>query len=198
MSERLKQFMAKVAADTYPEPVTEGHADITRRVLEDLIPKLPEGAEVLDVGCGQGVALKIFKEHGIWAIGIGVNAEDLEACYKQGFDVTELDQNDIDWDDSDFDLVWARHVLEHSIAPYWTLHEFKRVLRSGGLLYVEVPAPDTACCHERNQNHYSVLGHRAWECLIERAGFTIEEAKVISVRTGAGPDMYWSFLCRKR
>lgn len=195
--ERLTEFMRKIASQTYPEPITEMHSEITRKVLAELIPKLPKGAEVLDVGCGQGPALNIFKEHNIQATGITLNHDDWIACMNRNFYVMEMDQNAMEFDRSMFHLVYARHVLEHSIAPLWTLTEFWRVLKPGGLLYAEMPAPDTDCAHEVNVNHYSVLGQRAWYELLHKAGFAIEEAQSISIQTMAGPDVYFSFTCRK-
>lgn len=194
---RLAQFMQRIAADTYPEPPSDGHTAITQQVLADVIPKLPKACAVLDVGCGQGPALRIFRENQIDAIGITLNDEDLKACEAIGLNAVKMDQNDLTFPDSCFDLVWARHVLEHSVAPYWTLQEFRRVLKPNALLYLEVPAPDTDCRHETNQNHYSVLGERGWISLILRAKFRIEEGRTWTLGTPVGPDKYFSFLCTK-
>jgi SAM-dependent methyltransferase len=194
---RLAQFMQRVASETYPEPLTDMHTEITRRALLEIIPKLPAAASVLDVGCGQGPALRIFREKQIDAIGITLNDEDVKACQAIGLNVLKMDQNALEFPDGSFDLVWARHVLEHSIAPYFTLNEFNRVLKPGGLLYAEMPAPDTACTHQFNLNHYSCLTQSSWFSLIQRSGFDAFECKSWKLDTMAGPDVYWSFLCRK-
>lgn len=194
---RLADFMQKVAGETYAEPLSEGHSFITAQILPIVCEGLPVDADILDVGCGQGVALRHFRDMGHSPIGIALNPEDVRVCREQGFTVLEMDQNDLRFTDGGFDLVWARHVLEHSIAPYFTLHEFARVLRPGGVLYVEVPAPDTACQHTENRNHYSVLGLEMWKSLIVRSGFDIEAVRNIKLQTGAGPDLYWSFIAKK-
>lgn len=194
---RLQEFMKRIAAETYPEPLSEGHSFITAQILPLVCADLPKWAKVLDVGCGQGVALSHFRQLECDAVGIALNPEDVQACRELGFDVLEMDQNSMTFADDSFDLVWARHVLEHSIAPYFTLSEFARVLRPGGKLYVEVPAPDTACHHTENKNHYSVMGWRMWASLIDRSGFEITEAREIKLSTQAGPDVYHSFICKK-
>jgi SAM-dependent methyltransferase len=196
---RLAEFMLKVAADTYPEPPSDLHSEITRRTLDEIIPMLPKAASVLDVGCGQGPALRVFREKQVDATGITLNDEDLKACAAIGLNAVKMDQNALNFANGVFDLVWARHVLEHSIAPYWTLHEFYRVLKPGGLLYVEVPAPETSARHETNRNHYSVLGQSAWVCLLDRSGFDSIECKTWQLGlVSGGTDIYWSFLMKKR
>ena len=89
--------------------------------------------------------------------------------------------------DNEFDLLWCRHVLEHSIAPLFTLSEYRRVLKPGGLAYVEVPAPDTSARHETNPNHYSVLPLSAWFNLFSRVGFAVEHSIAIGFTVPAGP-----------
>lgn len=190
------EFLKLLEADTYPEPPSAGHDAITAEVLPQVVAMCRPEACVIDVGCGQGVALRHFKRLGCRAVGITTNAEDLEACAAY-YDVRRLDMHDTGLSSESWDLVWARHVLEHSPAPLFALHEFKRVLRPGGWLYIEVPMPGTSCQHETNQNHYSVLTDSMWQSLIQKAGFELVESRIWTLSTPAGPDEYRSYLCRK-
>lgn len=195
---RLETFFGRLWSDVYPETPTNLHSNITAKVwqrVKDTHP-LPRGARVLDIGCGQGVALEHFAKDGLKATGIALG-EDVAICRKRGFDVVEMDLNFLDFEDASFDLVWCRHVLEHSIMPYFALSEVYRVLKPGGILYMEVPAPDTAAFHERNPNHYSVFGERMWMKLIERTGFRDIVAFDVNFQLSMGPDRYLSFIQRR-
>lgn len=196
--ERLAQFIKDRAAETYPELPSSGHSKITEEAAREVVKYLPKEATILDVGCGQGPALRWFKENGFVATGITTNDEDYRACEEQGFSVSKRDMHETQKLDGFFDCVWARHVLEHSVAPMFALWEMARVLRIGGILYAEVPSPDTACQHHTNPNHYSVMGHNMWMELIKRTGFEIMEARAINLITEAGADCYFSYICRKQ
>jgi SAM-dependent methyltransferase len=192
---RLETFLQGLQGDIYPERPSEVHTQITHRMFGELLKRHPlkRGARVLDVGCGQGVALEMFKEAGLDAVGITLGP-DAATCREKGLDAVEMDFSFLEFPDAAFDLVWCRHAIEHSIFPLFTLTELHRVLRPGGVLYLEVPAPDTSCNHQRNPNHYSVLGKSMWLELIRRAGFGESQVADMDFTTGAGPDTYWGFI----
>ncbi len=197
---RLVSFIDKIENETYPETPSFIHTEITGKVLDTLLPQyqINHNARILDIGCGQGPALDIFRDKGYPStIGIALNEEDVRICQKNGHDVRKMDQSFLEFPDSSFDFVWARHVIEHSVFPYFTLTEFSRVLASGGILYLEVPAPETSCHHETNLNHYSVLGRGAWVSLLDRCGLVVRDEAKFAFTTGMGPDEYWGFICSK-
>jgi SAM-dependent methyltransferase len=198
MTTRLSDFLAKCAADVYPEPRSQIHDDLTLAQVVSFAAKLPAGAKILDVGCGQGPALKWFTEHGYQPTGIAIG-EDVRVCQAAGLVAVECDQNNLpdDWS-ATFDAVWARHVAEHSPIPYFTLTEFFRVLKPGGWLYLEMPSPGTCAGHQGNRNHYSVFTPDAWGALLGKAGFIGWDAYLeIPVQLSIGLDLYFAFTCRK-
>jgi hypothetical protein len=71
------------------------------------------------------------------------------------------------------------------------------VLRPGGVLYLEVPAPDTPCRHQTNRNHYSVLGKSMWTELLGRVGFSQTRVRDLIFETPMGQDVYWAFVQSK-
>jgi ubiquinone/menaquinone biosynthesis C-methylase UbiE len=195
----LDRFLDALATEVYAEPPTEPHLSITRMTIESLLGDgiIKPGMRVLDVGCGQGLALELFREAGMQPIGITLGP-DFAVCRSKGLETYDVDQNFMEFGAADFDFLWCRHVLEHSVAPLFTLTEYRRVVRLDGFVYVEVPAPDTSAHHETNPNHYSVLPHSSWLNLFVRAGFAVENSMAINVNVPCGSDLYWSFLLRRR
>jgi SAM-dependent methyltransferase len=194
--ERLESFLEDVAKTVYSEPSSSLHdslsAEVWKRVAQQCA--LAPGARVLDVGCGQGSALQLFRNAQLAPVGVTLSAADAEACRAADFEVHACDQSFLDFPDASFDLVWCRHCLEHSVFPLFTLRGLRRVLRPQGWLYVEVPAPDTACRHQVNPNHYSVFGRSVWIELLRRAGCRVVDTVEIRFRVDAGEDLYWGFL----
>ncbi|MDD2898964.1 MAG: class I SAM-dependent methyltransferase [Desulfuromonadaceae bacterium] len=197
---RLVSFIDKIESETYPETPTFMHSEITGIAIDNLISMgcINTNSHILDIGCGQGPALDLFRDKGyVSTVGITLNNEDVRICQEKGHNAYKMDQSFLEFPDASFNLLWARHVIEHSIFPFFTLSEFARVMVPGGTLYLEVPAPETSCHHETNPNHYSVLGHGAWISLLRRCGFTLRDEGSYSFLTPMGPDEYWGFICTK-
>ncbi|MBF0133934.1 MAG: methyltransferase domain-containing protein [Magnetococcales bacterium] len=198
-SDTLDPFLAQMRADIYPEPPSEPHLTITHQMIAKFVETglIAPHHRVLDVGCGSGLALEEFARHRIQAIGVTLGPE-AAACREKGFDCREMDVSFLEFPHQSFHAIWCRHTLEHSFSPLFTLYGFEKILISGGLLYVEVPAPDTACHHEKNPNHYYVMGKSMWESLFEKTGFIVEWSGDFAFDTRMGPDLYWSFVLRKK
>jgi SAM-dependent methyltransferase len=168
------KFIEEMGNDTLIEEPSDLHTEITQSFIKFLSDHYTADKfnKVLDVGCGSGVALEEFVKYGYNPIGISINAKEVEICRKKGFKAMLMEQSFLDFDDNSFDIIWARHVLEHSIMPYYTLLEYKRVLKNTGILYVEVPCPSTEILHEKNPYHFSMFTANVWLTLFEKAGFS--------------------------
>lgn len=192
----LDRALDALQSDLYPDIEMGSHTVIVRSSIKKLTEMgiLKQDLHVLDVGTGCGTSENMLTE-----LGCSVQAIDLKP---QKPHVIEADQSFLPfyWTCM-FDLVWARHVLEHSIMPLYTLTEYRRVLKTGGYAYVEVPAPDTECHHESNQNHYSVFGLNAWGSLMMRSFEVVDtwEYRFGIPQSSGKPmnDKYWAFLLRK-
>ena len=167
-------------AHIYDEGTSQMHEQLTKQVVEQYIDPLniPKNAVILDMGSGPGYFLDEMKKREYTnVIGIGLSPGDIEICEKKGhtikkYDISFLPQKDGYYDES-VDFIFCRHALEHSPYPIFTLMEYNRVLKQGGKLYIEVPAPNCERKHEYNLNHYSILGDQQLAALLQRTGFDV-------------------------
>ena len=154
---------------------------------------LKKDAHILDLGCGPGYFLDAMKERGYTnLVGVTLSPGDIKLCESKGhvvkpYDLTFLPQKDGYYDES-VDFIFLRHALEHSPYPIFSLMEYNRILKQGGKIYIEVPAPDCERKHETNLNHYSILGSTQLAALIDRTGFTINAFNTLEFDLAVGQD----------
>lgn len=129
---------------------------------------------ILDLGCGNGGMLRMIAERypDSKLSGLSVNDEERKACAKYGFDIRLGDAHDMPWEDDTFDLIVARHMLEHSVSPLTVLIEANRTLKPGGDLIICVPGIESEWV-VKWEDHFSVLSKVMWEKLFADAGFEI-------------------------
>lgn len=114
-------------------------------VAIDALKHLPEGSQLLEIGCGNGFFLKRLKSQlGLNPLGIELNTEAANAAREQGLDVLEMRLSDLAARQATpFDAVCAFQVLEHVPAPLTFLQEALALLKPGGLLLLAVPNQDS-------------------------------------------------------
>jgi 2-polyprenyl-6-hydroxyphenyl methylase/3-demethylubiquinone-9 3-methyltransferase len=107
-----------------------------------LLERVPAGAAVLDVGCGEGVFARALEDAGARVTAIDVAEEPLRRARERapGLDL-RLARGEADWElpDGAFDLAWAGEVIEHVADTGAWLGELSRVLRPGGMLLLSTP-----------------------------------------------------------
>lgn len=177
--DKFNRYMELMHFTIYHEPSTPNfHNRLIDKVLDEMIfpLDLPKDAVILDMGCGSGYFLSRMKETGFYNLrGITMDDEDIAECKALELDVSKQDMTFTDLPDGELDLLFCRHCLEHSPFPSFTLLEFNRLLKVGGHLYIEVPAPNQDRKHENNLNHYSIMGEKMWNSLFSRACFNIDK-----------------------
>jgi SAM-dependent methyltransferase len=179
MNRKKFELFEKRALDTvYSESAGSFHDEIIPGLVQQFLPgfNLDSQCNILDIGCGPGAFIKAVNALGYNNVtGVTLSTEDVDACISQGFNAINASMTDLPIKDASVDFIWCRHALEHSPYPLFTLFEFQRVLKSGGQVFIEVPAPDNerTYMHEYNPNHYSILGSRMWHSLFNKAGFEL-------------------------
>lgn len=185
----------------YDEGESGFHKQLTTEVVNKYVDPLeiPKDAHILDLGCGPGYFLDEMKSRGYTnTTGVTLSPGDIQICESKGhrvkkYDLSFLPQND-GYHDESVDFIFLRHALEHSPYPIVTLIEYNRVLKQGGMMYIEVPQPDCERKHEFNLNHYSIFGSTMLVALLDRTGFTVNsfnnlEFDLIVAKSPEGEDI---------
>lgn len=168
-------FLGRIQKEVYAEADSELHSSLIDQMAPQFAKFLPnKQVAILDVGCGQGYALLKFRGLGFANLtGITLSAEDAQTTRKRGFVCYQMDMSFLNFEEDSFDALWVRHALEHSPFPYLTLLEFNRILKKEGLIYLEMPMPNTPRQLEFWPNHYSLFGEQMWISLYGRSGFKV-------------------------
>lgn len=143
---RLNIYLNRLISDIYPQPPDEGHTTMAYDVFDKWIVALTGVRSVLDAGCGDTAFMKSkFEGIGMKYTGIAIGVNNPE-IYNMDFTFTEFENNQ-------FDLVFARHALEHSPMPIITLMEWHRIAKH----FLCLVNPNPAYYGTIGRNHYSVV-----------------------------------------
>jgi ubiquinone/menaquinone biosynthesis C-methylase UbiE len=159
-------------------------ADTTDRNYSELfaaiLERIPEGARVLDVGCGVGrLSRRLRDERRARVTGLDFSRWACEQLAKDGFETMVSTLPTIPFPDGAFDAAVATEVLEHLDRPAATIREMARVVRPGGTLICSVP--DNALHPHEELEHQHTFTEKTARALFASIAATIETT------TGAMP-----------
>lgn len=145
IKERVVEYWTKRADSFYElrhEEIESNKAERWSREIQKYIPANKK-LRILDIGCGSGFFEIILGRLGHSVIGIDLTEEMVVGANRMissyGMDISEvyavnMDAEKLEFDDDSFDMIVTRNVtwtLPHPIEAY---QEWKRVLKSGGVL----------------------------------------------------------------
>ena len=123
-----------------PEGAEPEHFAVRR---DFLLAHLPDGARVLDVGCGEGAFSAALADAGAKPIAVDVADEPLRrlrARFPQLTDVRRAQAGEpLPLADGEADAVWAGEVIEHVVDVGAFCAELRRVVKPAGPLIVTTP-----------------------------------------------------------
>jgi len=108
-------------------------------VIQELEKRLPNKANVLDIGCGAGLLSNPLAEAGHQVTGIDLSLSSLEVAKKhdatQRVNYFQANAYSLPLEKSSFDVVCAMDILEHLEEPNLLIAEASRVLKPNGLFF---------------------------------------------------------------
>jgi SAM-dependent methyltransferase len=147
-----------------------------------MLPLPPGGGQLLDVGCGNGDFLSYMRGLG-WSVrGLDFDPVAVEACESQGITAFCGSLEEAQYEENQFDAITLGHVIEHVHDPEASLRACYRILKPGGLLYLETPNIESSG-HQRWGKHWRglepprhliIFTPKSLAALTERTGFRTE------------------------
>jgi len=146
------------------------------------IPKISSDASVLDVGFGDGSFLERAANAGWTVTGVDSDLVTVHAAKKRGLNVLHGGIETLDDMSSHFDVITLSHVIEHVHDPRAVLRRAYRLLKPGGIIWLETPNIDSFG-HRRFGRHWRGLepprhlvlfNWDSLENLLEEEGFSLK------------------------
>jgi SAM-dependent methyltransferase len=155
----------------------EASAAVTELLANELRDRQP----ALEIGVGTGLVSLPVHEAGVRVVGVDLSAAMVaklaeKAGGRPPFPVVLADATRLPFADGSFGGALARHVLH--LIPDWeaAVRELVRVIRSGGVLLVDVGVSDTGPWHEVGEHLEGLLGDQG-----RRVGLEPEDVERLDV-----------------
>jgi len=127
----------KKAHLNYPDIMSRGWENYTiiKPRLQATLKDIPDGCNLLDVGCNSGEMGLMFQQvNGCKITGIDISKKLVRLAKAKGINARVGDAECLPFSSATFDCVYLGEMVEHSYNPDVVLIEARRVLKPGGRL----------------------------------------------------------------
>jgi SAM-dependent methyltransferase len=108
--------------------------------MQQYLPGDPDGARLLDIGCGAGNMIHHLSRYG-QVKGLEIDERPVKKARERGYDVQQFDATQpMPFSDNTFDAVTTLDVIEHNEDDMAILADSWRILKPGGHIVITVPA----------------------------------------------------------
>lgn len=176
---------------------------ISSFLYRNAIHFVPDGRG-LDIGCGNGQFIINMNSLGWQFEGVEFNPLGVKVCRKAGLKVFHGELHAAKFEDNTFDLVSARHLIEHIPDPNRFINEIARILKKKGRLIIDTPNSEalgrnwfgTYWFANEVPRHLILFNPKNLTLLIERHGL-----RLVACRTHTSPTIIlnsWDLLTKNR
>ncbi len=164
--------------------------------LNKFLQSLAPNSLILDAGCGYGRDTNYILHRGFNAAGIDLSEKLLEEANKlyPGILFQKMDIRQLHYPENHFDGIWCHAALHHLNLPdiKKSLLEFRRVLKTGGVLFVSFKegnnttqeVDDSLTCSD--PRFYTFLTSDMLRNILIEVGFNVKEVEKVNERLRFG------------
>jgi SAM-dependent methyltransferase len=164
---------------SYATPVDDKEGDLIRGLILD-------GESVLELGCGPQKTVP--SSDGIDIVPNGQPISEFDGRTSVADIVADVTQElPVD---GQYDVIVARHILEHCVDTVQTIQRWQKALKPGGRLIIAVPDELVTSGIPLNPEHCHAFTPESLQHLVEACGF----AQSLSRSSGNGVSFVSSFL----
>jgi methionine biosynthesis protein MetW len=120
-----------------------GYGALPGGTHQTILRRIPDGSDVLDVGCNRGYLGSVLHRRGCRVWGVDNDEEALRRLEPGSHVATSALELDtvaaLPWPDQEFDVVIAADILEHLRDPARMLSMLVEKMRPGGRIFVSLP-----------------------------------------------------------
>lgn len=111
-----------------------------QRILRFITSHTQPGSRLIDIGAASGVFAKMASDAGFDAVACDYS-EDALSYAEEHYNIATIRSpaENIDTPDNSFDIITILHTVEHLPDPQGVLKELYRILRPGGMIFLETP-----------------------------------------------------------
>jgi 2-polyprenyl-3-methyl-5-hydroxy-6-metoxy-1,4-benzoquinol methylase len=163
---------------------------------------LPDGAAILDIGCGDGFHVELLRKFGkpTWEVdGVDSDSRAVSGARKRGIDIHQGSIEELNLKQESYDLILMIMTIEHVCDPLAMLKVVSGLLKPGGRLVIvtdNTGSPDFRIFGNRHwggyhfPRHLYLFNRRNLSQLCDRAGL-----KTVSVKSALSP-VNWTYSFR--
>lgn len=182
--EELHQFYSTSYREEYNGEKIPGARRIMRawnngsRICRQVAPLLEPNCRVLEVGAGIGCTVKVFEQQGFAAEGIDPGGEFLTFSQQNlNANVNVRNLYDLPATQS-YEAILLVHVIEHLRSPRMAFQHIAKLLKPGGMFYVECPNLQAPFARRSKLFHTAHIHNyvpSTLQSLAERCGFRVRK-----------------------
>jgi len=148
-------------------------------LLKKTMPFIKTGRDILDIGAGAGMFVKLALEKGLNAKGIEPSTYLANHAISRGLPV--INTSCPDFPDNSFDAVYMTDVIEHIADPLPLLRTYCKLLKPGGAIFISTPNVSSFLSRLMGKRwwcyRYAHIGYydkKTLNLISEKAGFKLK------------------------